>query len=179
MVDIRPWGVKGGLLKLCCGCAVVELPLTGALSIIADEAVGMESATKSGRNQVLVYWISTVVLALEMTLGGVWDVLRVPQVREVTERLGYPDYFLVILGVWKLLGAIAVIVPRFPRLKEWAYAGFFFDLSGAAMSHAATGDPVGIVFVPLVLLVLIVASWALQPARGAFIAPKLKPAQAV
>jgi uncharacterized membrane protein YphA (DoxX/SURF4 family) len=93
-------------------------------------SVGMKAATKAGRNQVVVYWVTTALLPLELALGGVWDVLRVPQVREVTDRLGYPTYFLVILGVWKLLGAIALIVPRFPRLKEWAYAGVVFNLTG-------------------------------------------------
>ena len=86
-----------------------------------------------------MYWGTTALLALELVVGGVWDVLRVQQVRVVIDRLGYPAYFLVILGVWKLLGAIAVIVPRFPLLKEWAYAGVVFNLTGALASNVASG----------------------------------------
>jgi len=78
----------------------------------------------------VIYWITTALLVFELGLGGVWDVLRVPQVRGVIDRLGYPAYFLVILGVWKLLGAVAMVIPRFPRLKEWAYAGVVLNLTG-------------------------------------------------
>src|SRR5262249_7414913 len=86
-----------------------------------------------------IYWVTTALLALELVLGGVWDVLRVPQVHIVIDRLGYPPYFLVILGTWKLLGAVALIIPRFPRLKEWAYAGVVFDLTGALVSNLVSG----------------------------------------
>src|SRR5215831_15239005 len=87
----------------------------------------------------VIYWIATVLLASELLLGGVWDVLRVPQVHVIIDRLGYPSYFLVILGIWKLLGAVALTVPRFPRLKEWAYAGVVFDLTGALVSNLVSG----------------------------------------
>jgi uncharacterized membrane protein YphA (DoxX/SURF4 family) len=104
------------------------------------------------------------VLALELTLGGLWDVLRVPQVQEVTDRLGYPGYFLVILGVWKLLGAIAVIVPRFPRLKEWAYAGVVFNLTGALASHIASRMiEAGTLVYLLVMMGVTAASWFSRP----------------
>ena len=79
-------------------------------------------------------------------------------------HLGYPAYFATILGVWKLLGAIAIVVPRFPRLKEWAYAGFFFDLTGGAASRAYVGDGIADIVAPLGFLVLVAASWALRPA---------------
>lgn len=111
-----------------------------------------------------VYWVTTALLASELSLGGVWDILRVPQVRVVIDRLGYPAYFLVILGIWKLLGAVAVIIPRFPRLKEWAYAGVVFNLTGALASNLISRvTDAG----PLVYLVLMMgvtaASWALRP----------------
>ena len=124
----------------------------------------MESATKAGWNRVVVYWISTAVLALELAVGGLWDVLRVPQIREVTDRLGYPAYFLVILGVWKLLGGIAVILPRFPRLKEWAYAGVVFNLTGALASHIASRVMgAGTVAYLLVMMGVTAASWLSRP----------------
>ncbi|MGB2603960.1 MAG: DoxX family protein [Candidatus Sulfotelmatobacter sp.] len=112
-----------------------------------------------------IYWVTTAVLALELALGGVWDVLRAPQVRVVIDRLGYPAYFLVILGVWKLLGAVAVIVPRFPLLKEWAYAGVVFNLTGALASNVASGVTDTGTFVYLVLMMgVTAASWAMRPA---------------
>jgi hypothetical protein len=92
----------------------------------------------------LLYWIITGLFAVMMTFSAVPDILMVPQaIAVVTDHLGYPLYFLPFLGVAKLLGAITLVVPRFPRLKEWAYAGFFFDLLGAMYSHIAVGDPAG------------------------------------
>jgi uncharacterized membrane protein YphA (DoxX/SURF4 family) len=94
------------------------------------------SASRS-RRRIIAYWVTTALLASELVLGGVWDVLQVPQVRGVIDRLGYPPYFLTILGFWKLLGAVALVIPRFPRLKEWADAGVVFNLTGAVASHLA------------------------------------------
>src|SRR4051812_24610173 len=95
------------------------------------------------------------------------DTFRVPQVRSLIERLGYPQYFLVILGIWKLLGAIALVVPRFPRLKEWAYAGVLFDLTGAVASLLTSGlIDAGTMACPIVITGVAVASWALRPPSG-------------
>jgi len=94
----------------------------------------------------------------------VWDVLRVPRVAELIGRLGYPPYFLVILGIWKLLGAVALLIPKFPRLKEWAYAGVIFDLTGAVASLWASGlMDAGTVGYPIAMTGVAVASWALRP----------------
>ena len=122
-------------------------------------------ARNSEMRKNAVYWITTALLAFELVLGGVWDVLRVPQVRGVIDRLGYPGYFLVILGIWKLLGAIAVIIPRFPRLKEWAYAGVVFNLTGALASNVVSGvtDP-GTLSYLVLMMGITAASWALRPA---------------
>jgi DoxX-like family len=78
--------------------------------------------------------------------------------------LGYPGYVALILGVWKLLGGVVVLAPGLPRLKEWAYAGMIFDLTGAAASHAAVGDPAVNIATPLIIAVIVMASWALRPA---------------
>ena len=110
------------------------------------------------------YWISTVLIALAFLSGGVVDLLRVPQALEGMTHLGYPPYFLSILGFWKVLGAIVILLPGFLLLKEWAYAGMIFDLTGASASHIAVGDGVGHIVTPVVLAVLVVASWALRPA---------------
>jgi len=124
----------------------------------------MTSPTKAERTRAIVYWVATALLVFELVLGGIWDVLRVPHVRIVFERLGYPTYFLVILGVWKLLGAVAVTIPRFPRLKEWAYAGAVFDLTGAVMSHVASGDiEAGVLAYLVVMLGVTAVSWSLRP----------------
>ena len=124
----------------------------------------MTSATKAERTRAIVYWVATALLVFELVLGGIWDVLRVPHARVVIERLGYPLYFLVILGVWKLLGAVALVVPRFPRLKEWAYAGVVFNLTGALASHVASGDIEPGTMSYLVVMVGITAtSWSLRP----------------
>ena len=121
------------------------------------------SAYDSGFRSI-AYWVTTALVASELALGGVWDVLRVPQVRALIERLGYPPYFLVILGIWKLLGAVALVIPRFPRLKEWAYAGVIFDLTGAVASLSASGlIDAGTTAYPILMTGVAVASWALRP----------------
>jgi uncharacterized membrane protein YphA (DoxX/SURF4 family) len=109
------------------------------------------------------YWIATGLAALAFVFGGVVDVARPPAVLEGMAHLGYPAYVATLIGVWKLLGAVAIVVPGFPRVKEWAYAGMFFDLTGAAVSHAASGDPAGKVLTPLFILVIVGVSYALRP----------------
>ncbi len=121
------------------------------------------------KNKV-IYWISTLWLALGMVSTGIVQLLRVqsegavapPGVYGIT-LLGYPVYFLTILGVWKLLGVIAILIPKFPLVKEWAYAGFFFAMSGAIFSHIAVGSPLVEFFPSLLLLVLTVLSWYFRP----------------
>lgn len=109
------------------------------------------------------YWATTVLLALGLAVGGVFDVKGGPEVAEGMKHLGYPMYVATMIGVWKLLGAAAIVAPGMPLIKEWAYAGIFFDLTGASVSHAASGDPPGNVVTPLVLVLIGAASWALRP----------------
>jgi hypothetical protein len=109
------------------------------------------------------YWVVTALFAIPFLIGGVMDFLMTPEAVEIFSHLGYPAYFGKILGVWKVLGALVVLAPGFPLLKEWAYAGMFFDLTGASISHAASGDPVGQVLTPLVIAGLLIASWKLRP----------------
>jgi hypothetical protein len=115
------------------------------------------------KTQTIGYWVTTGIIAALFLFGGVTDLSRSAQVVEGMNHLGYPAYFISLLGVWKLLGAVAIVAPRFPLLKEWAYAGMFFDMSGAAVSHASSGDPLGRVLFPVILLAVLVASWALRP----------------
>jgi uncharacterized membrane protein YphA (DoxX/SURF4 family) len=116
------------------------------------------------------YWVTTAFLALELAVGGAMDLTRGREVvvigapvDEVVSRLGYPVYLLLILGVWKLLGAAALVAPRFPRLKEWAYAGVVFEMTAAAASHAVAGDALYTLVYPLFVVLLALASWALRP----------------
>jgi hypothetical protein len=115
------------------------------------------------RAKSIAYWTTTILVAFSMS-GGIAQLARVPGVVDGFVRvLGYPPYFVTILGFWKTAGAIAILVPRFPRLKEWAYAGIFFDLTGAAASSAAVGGSAFHIVAPLLVAVLAVASWALRP----------------
>src|SRR5215510_11688082 len=115
------------------------------------------------KSKLIGYWVTTVLLALTLLPGGMFDIAQPKQVVDIFTHLGYPLYFGVLLGVWKVLGGIAILVPKFPRLKEWAYAGVFFDLSGAVVSHTARGDSVGDILTPAALILLAIASWALRP----------------
>jgi hypothetical protein len=108
------------------------------------------------------HWASTGFAALALGASGLADLLRVPAIMEGLAHLGYPAYFATILGTWELLGAAAIVAPEVPRVKEWAYAGMLFALSGAALSHAASGDPVGKVLAPLVVLGAVGVSWTLR-----------------
>jgi len=108
------------------------------------------------------YWIATGLFAFALGMIGVMDVSRGPDIAAAMEHLGYPLYFAAILGTWKILGAIALVAPGLPRLKEWAYAGFCFNLTGAFLSHAAVGEP-GAGAPALVLLAFAAASYLLRP----------------
>ncbi|MEQ6119657.1 DoxX family protein [Reichenbachiella sp. MALMAid0571] len=115
------------------------------------------------RNKI-IYWISTLWLALGMTSTGIVQLIKLEEEVEMMTHLGYPIYFLTIIGVWKILGVVAVLLPKFPLLKEWAYAGFFFNMSGAIISHLAMDDQLTELFGPTLLLILIVVSWYFRPA---------------
>ncbi|WAC14121.1 DoxX family protein [Dyadobacter pollutisoli] len=116
----------------------------------------------SKRNKI-IYWIATVWLSLGMTSTGIVQLIKMKEETDMMTRLGYPLYFLTIIGVWKILGVAAVLVPKFPLVKEWAYAGSFFAMSGAAFSHLAIGDPAKELFGPILLLVLTIVSWYFRP----------------
>ncbi|HEX8060123.1 MAG TPA: DoxX family protein [Cyclobacteriaceae bacterium] len=119
----------------------------------------------SKRNKI-IYWIATPWLALGMASTGIVQMMKTPEEIELMNRIGFPVYFLTIIGVWKLLGVVAVLVPKFPLVKEWAYAGFFFTMSGAIFCHLAVGDGgAADYFGPGLLLVLTVVSWYFRPAE--------------
>jgi hypothetical protein len=112
------------------------------------------------RTRKIAYLVTTSLFALAMLGSGLADLFQPADIVEGFARLGLPMYIATMLGVWKLLGVAAITAPGLPRLKEWAYAGFFFDLSGAVVMHIIGGEPV---FVPLALALLGMASWYLRP----------------
>jgi hypothetical protein len=117
------------------------------------------------RNKI-IYWIATIWLALGMVSTAAVQLFKMKDGQGGADsiiHLGYPIYLLTILGVWKILGVVAVLIPKLPLLKEWAYAGFFFIMSGAIFSHMASGDSVAKIFPALLLLILTVASWYFRP----------------
>lgn len=114
------------------------------------------------RNKI-IYWVVTVFLSVGMLAGGIQQTLQIGGYNEIITKLHYPLYVLSILGVWKILGVIAILIPKFPLLKEWAYAGFFFAMSGAAISHFAVGQSFTEAVPALILLAVTVLSWYFRP----------------
>ena len=119
---------------------------------------------KSRKVHNIIYWIATIWLALGMVSTGIVQITHMQAEVDLMAHLGYPVYFITIIGIWKLLGSIAVLIPKFPLVKEWAYAGFFFTMSGALISHLAVGDPIVEIFPSILLLILIIVSWYFRPA---------------
>lgn len=112
----------------------------------------------------IIYWIATIWLSLGMLSTGIVQLIKMKEEAAMMTHLGYPLYFLTILGIWKVLGVVTVLIPKFPVLKEWAYAGFFFAMSGAVFSHLAMGDGAKDFFGPVLLLILTATSWYFRPA---------------
>lgn len=127
--------------------------------------------TRTPTFRISAYWTSTAVTAFVLLSGGVVYLLGAEWAVAGVTALGYPAYVITLLGVWKVLGAVAVMVPGYPRLKEWAYAGVAFDLSGASVSHLASGSATVHVVVPAVLLAVAALSWATRPASRRLDAP--------
>ena len=128
------------------------------------DEVGGRSTPRTGN---VAYWICTALVAFLMTSGGFVNTFVQESINGLV-KLGYPAYFAAILGVWKMLGGITILVPGFPRVKEWAYAGIMFELTGAAISNAVAGADswvayAGHIAAPLVIAVVAIASWALRP----------------
>jgi uncharacterized membrane protein YphA (DoxX/SURF4 family) len=134
-----------------------------------SQFIGTETTAKvetQPRGKMVAYWIVTLLLAAAVMLSGIGQLMQYGGNIELVKNLGYPLYVLTILGIWKVLGAIALVVPGFPRLKEWVYAGIFFLMTGAALSHAFAndyGDSGFSIILPLLYAALNIASWAFRP----------------
>ena len=117
------------------------------------------------RNKI-IYWVATTWLALGMLSTGLVQLFKAREGQggvDMITHLGYPVYFVTLLGIAKILGVIALLIPKFPLLKEWAYAGFFFMMSGAIFTHIAAGNSISEIFPSLLLLILTVVSWYFRP----------------
>lgn len=116
-----------------------------------------------GKRQRIIYWIFTVWLCFGMFSSAYFQLTKLKAETDMISHLGYPYYFINIIATWKIAGVVAVLLPGLPVLKEWAYAGFFFVMSGAAVSHIVMGDPFKEIFPALLTLILIIISWATRP----------------
>ena len=121
------------------------------------------AASAVSRRTSTWYWVFTLWIALESLWAGVTDILHAPPLFGILLHLGYPPHLGTLLGVWKLLGAVALLLPGYPLVKEWAYAGMFFDFSAAVVAHASAGDGVIWFIGPVLSIGALVASWYLRP----------------
>jgi len=112
----------------------------------------------------IIYWVATLWLSLGMVSTGMVQLIKMKEEVDNFSSLGYPAYLMTIIGGWKLLGVVAVLMPRYPLVKEWAYAGFFFAMTGAVISHLVSGHGAKEIFGPMFLVVLTVISWYFRPA---------------
>jgi uncharacterized membrane protein YphA (DoxX/SURF4 family) len=127
----------------------------------------METQKSQKRNKI-IYWIFTLWMSLGMVSTAIVQLMKSKDELTNFTNLGYPAYLMTIIGVWKILGVIAVLVPRRPLLKEWAYAGFFFVMSGAIISHIIVNDPFSKTFPAVLLFVLVIISWYFRPTERKF-----------
>jgi len=116
------------------------------------------------KRKLIWYWIITALLSFCIFIGGLFQTLQLKAVLEGFKPLGYPTYFISLIGIWKMLGVIAILIPKFKLLKEWAYAGIFFTMTGAVISHIASNDVKMQIVSPIVLAIFTVLSWYLRPA---------------
>jgi len=121
--------------------------------------------------KTVTYWVSTGLLALDFVVGGLFQIVRSAEAVQAFAHLGYPGYFVTLLGVWKILGGVALLAPGLPRLKEWAYAGIFYDVTAAVVSVVAVGDGWGPATLPIAFVVLTLVSWALRPTSRTLSSP--------
>jgi uncharacterized membrane protein len=115
------------------------------------------------KTKKITYWVSTIFLSFGMLAGGIQQMLQIGGYNEIVTQLGYPLYLLSILGTWKILGVIVILIPKKAVLKEWAYAGFFFAMSGATISHLAVGQAITESMPSIILLLVTIASWYFRP----------------
>ncbi|MFE5321013.1 DoxX family protein [Paenibacillus sp. NPDC056579] len=120
------------------------------------------------KKTVVFYYVCTVLLSLVMGVGSIPNIMSAPEAVVLFEHLGYPAYLLPFLGVAKLLGVIAIWIPGFPRIKEWAYAGLAFDMAGAMYSIIAVGDPASGYLTFIIFFAILAGSYICHHRLAAF-----------
>ena len=118
---------------------------------------------ENNKLKLIGFWAVTGLLSFGMLLGGIAQILRARFNVDGIVHLGYPEYVLPILGTWKVLAVVVILVPNYLLVKEWAYAGLFFLLSGGVISHIVSGDGIAETLPVFVFMCLTVASWYLRP----------------
>ena len=146
---------------------------------VTEEKLAILSRSRWDRLRTIAYWTFTVLLVAELAAGSLWNFLQIEWVRVQLNHLGYPLYLTYILGVCQIGGAAVIIAPGFPWLKEWAYAGSFFNFSGAVASHLLAGEGVPAWLAPVMFSTFVIGSWALRPSdrrlTNAELAPETRP----
>jgi hypothetical protein len=129
----------------------------------AKRALVITRESDFAKTNKIIYWASTMLVVLGMLPGGIGQIFHAKWSLDLIGPLGYPEYILTIIGTWKVLGSIVLLIPKLPLIKEWAYAGFFFAMSGAVISHLVSDESMNKLISPLVLLIFIVLSWYFRP----------------
>ena len=124
---------------------------------------------KTSKGRIFAYWTTTGIVALQVAAGAYFDLTRFPAFSQIAQHLGYPIYLLTILGILRILALVVLLIPHFPRLKEWTYAGLFFEFTVAVISHIAVGDAVNVWIMPLIFAGILIASWYLRPSSRRFV----------
>jgi hypothetical protein len=144
--------------------------MENSMAVADGRAMGGFGTAPATIKRLSLYWLATIYIVLTSFWGGVAAILHAPPLFDEVLRLGYPPHFSSMLGVWKVLGAMALTIPRRPLLKEWAYAGMFIDVTAAMVAYAAVGDGVSSFIGPIVWLGALLASWQLRPASRRLVA---------
>ena len=124
------------------------------------------------KRNLIIYWVATILFTFGMLASGISQIFRAKQMVDILAHLGYPIYLMSILGTWKILGVFVILIPRFQLIKEWAYAGFFFLMTGALISHLVCGDSGKAIIGPFMQTVFIILSWYFRPANRKLIFQK-------
>ena len=122
----------------------------------------MNSRSNTSKGRKIIYWVTTIVIAIAYFVTGVGNILPFAHIAQDMAHLGYPTYFLKILGTWKILAAIGILIPKISRIKEWVYAGMIFDLTGAAFSRFTIGDTLPQIIIPLCIATLVTVNYLLR-----------------
>jgi hypothetical protein len=137
--------------------------MDNSMAVLEPSSGGRIGAVPASRKWMIAYWVLTAYIAFESLWAGVADILHAAPLFGILLHLGYPPHFGTMLGIWKVLGVVALLAPRYPLLKEWAYAGMFFDFSAAIVAHAAAGDG-GVSYIgPVLSIPVLLGSWYLRP----------------